>query len=160
MTESLSNNLIKRDKNNAISNYRESANCNLGLLVLSPLPVCQSALQLQTQNFHPSSTRALQALSVCFYSRLHHQQLWIGKFILCMQQIHMKMLKLTYESLVLWQSTVPSGSHCGKDRLEGGQLQKYWTMVRSVKLVLSVKRVKINMKHKGNLWKEGRKYWT
>lgn len=30
-------------------------------------------------------------------------------------------------------------------------------MARSVKLVLSVKSVKINMKHKGNLWKEGRK---
>lgn len=39
--------------------------------------------------------------SVCFYSKLHHQQLWIGKFILCMQEIHMKMMKLTYESLVL-----------------------------------------------------------
>lgn len=121
MTGSLSNNLIKRDKNNAISNYRESANCNLGLL--APSPVCQSAVQLQTQNFHPSSTRVLQALSVCFYSRLHHQQLWIGKFILCMQEIHMKIMKLTYESLVLWQSTVPSGSHCDKNRLEGGQLQ-------------------------------------
>lgn len=92
-------------------------------LFFLPYLSVKSALQLQTQNFHPSSTRALQALSVCFYSRLHHQQLWIGKFILCMQQIHMKMLKLTYESLVLWQSTVPSGSHCDKDRLEGGQLQ-------------------------------------
>lgn len=39
MTGSLSNNLIKRDKNNAISNYRESANCNLGLLAPSSLSV-------------------------------------------------------------------------------------------------------------------------
>lgn len=44
MTESQSNNLIKSDKNNALSIYNESAKCDFSHLVPSSLPVSQKVL--------------------------------------------------------------------------------------------------------------------
>lgn len=44
MKESQSNNLINRDKNNALSIYSESEKCDFSHLVPSSLPVCQKVL--------------------------------------------------------------------------------------------------------------------
>lgn len=64
MTGSLSNNLIKRDKNNAISIYKESAKYNSSHLVPASLSVPQKVLSNHTQLSLQQHKNRLWALSV------------------------------------------------------------------------------------------------
>jgi len=124
---------------------------------LYPPYLSQRAVQPQTYNSHFSSTKPDCGLSTrVFYFRLHHAQLCIGKFILGMQQIAPSAFLCVFQQscgnqLYLLAPTVIRIDDSGRTNV------KYWTTVKSAKLVLSVSRVKINTNHKGNLWREGRK---
>lgn len=142
MTGSLSNHLIERDKNNAISIYKESAKYNFSHLVPSSLPASQKGLSTTNTPLQQHKNR-LWALNMCFLlqvtpSTAVHRQIYSGNATDHNFSIFTWILAATSGSLVLWQSALPSGSHCDKDRLDGENNCKICTMVKSVKLVLSV----------------------